>query len=246
MPNTISITIKNRSTANQAFLLFQALPNPSNIPADEVFTNVYQRSPTLGGNASDQVTFQITNEYYGIYGTNTASADQKVKISTSGSAKATLQSTPSSGAVNGSTFHLSTIGGDGISPTFKATEQTTTAQGAFTIQSDGTFDVQNKGNIYLGVGATDPKTKTVIPIQTYKAQPNVTTVLYPVVKYYVAFGHYEPGTVVKKTEMGKVLILDFTGISLNDVTFTLNDHNEYIIDPALAESNLVWSTESFA
>ena len=145
MPNTINITIKNRSLAPQAFLLFQALPTPANIPSAEVFTNVYQRSPKLGGNASDQVTFQITNEFYGIYGTNTASLDQKVRISTSGSAKATLQSTPTSGAVNGSTFYLSTLDGDGVSPTFKGTDQTTTAQGAFTIQSDGTFDVTNKG-----------------------------------------------------------------------------------------------------
>ncbi|KAK2026630.1 hypothetical protein LX32DRAFT_565831 [Colletotrichum zoysiae] len=239
MPNAINITIKNKSTAPQAFLLFQALPAPSNVPAEQVFTNVYQQSPTISGSADDKVTFQILNEYYGIYGTNTASPDQKVKISTSGSAVATLQS----GTVNGSTFHLTTLNNDGKSPTFRSTEQTTTALGAFTIQSDGTFNVANMGNIYLGVGAKDPKTGEVIPIQTYKAQPNITAVLYPVVKYYIAFGNYTPGTVVKMSEMGRVLSVDFTGISLNDVTFTLNDHNDYILDPAQEGKGLKYKTD---
>lgn len=150
MTDTITITIKNRSTADRAFLLFQALPTPTGVPSERVFTHIYQRSPTISGNAHDQVTFQITKEYFGIYGTNTASPDQSVKISTLGYTKATLQPTPASGAVNGSTFYLSTLNRDGISPMLKDTDQTTTSRGAFTIRTDETFDSTNKGK-YRGL-----------------------------------------------------------------------------------------------
>ncbi|KAF7536254.1 hypothetical protein G7054_g4668 [Neopestalotiopsis clavispora] len=256
---TISITIKNRSMTNLSLVLIQDLPAPNNVRRDQLFTNVYQRSPKMSGSGRDQVTFQTVDEYYGIYG-GTKYAEGNVKVSTSGSAKATLQAKTSSGPVNGSTFHLTTLQADGRSPTFGSTEQSTVAEGAFTIQSDGTFDGSGKyklmvvpslllaerrlmyrdqrlmqgwntiGNIFFGVGARDPETGEVVPIQTYRAQPNFSAVLYPVVKYYIAFGNYEPGTIVNKAELGRVLSLDFTGISLNDVTFTLNDRNGYEIE----------------
>ncbi|KAM7194151.1 hypothetical protein V8F20_008071 [Naviculisporaceae sp. PSN 640] len=242
MTNTISITIKNRSMANQAFCLFQALPNPFNIPRGEIYTNVYQRSPTLGGNNNDQFTFHIIDDYFAIYGTNIASPDRNPRISTLDFARATLQSVSPSGLVNGSTFHLSTLNRDGISPAFNSTEQTTRAQGAFTIQSDGTFDVLNRGNIYLGVGAKDPISGEVVPVQTYKARPHLTTVLYPEAKYYICLGNYEQGTVVDMAEMGRVLLLDFTESSVKDVTFTLNERNEFVADPTLEGHDLAWSS----
>lgn len=93
------------------------------------------------------------------------------------------------------------------------------------------------------MGATDPKTGHVIPIQTCRTRPNFATVLYPVTRYSICYGHLEPGSVMKGSEMGRVLCLDFTGSSLNYITFTLDEHDEYEIDPVLAESNFVWKTE---
>ncbi|CAG1962438.1 unnamed protein product [Fusarium graminearum] len=242
MADTITITIKNRSTAELAFLLFQTLTTPSGIYREEVFTH---RSSAIGGNANDQVTFQISKEYFGVHGTNMASPNERVKICTTGYSKATLQSTSSSGAVNGSTFYLSTLNRDGVFPIFKHTAQTTTAKQAFTIRTDEAFGYMVKDSIYLGVGATDPKTGRVIPIQTHKAEPNFTTVFYPQPRYYIRYGNFELGSVVKKFEMGRVLCLDFTGTSLKDVAFTLDEHDEYQIDPAKVESSFVWKSEIF-
>ncbi|KAM0295339.1 hypothetical protein ACHAPM_010866 [Fusarium culmorum] len=197
MAETITITIKNRSTADRAFLLFQALPTPGGIFSEQVFTHVYQKSPAIGGNAHDQVTFQITKEYFAIYGTNRECFLLRAKISTLGYSKATLQSTPATGAANGSTFSLSTLNRDGVSPTFESTDQTTTARGGFTMLTDASFRFMNKGSV------------------------------------------------VQKPEMGRVLSLDFTGSSPNIVTFTLDEHNEYQIDPAMTESSAVWRPEIF-
>ncbi|KAI6758092.1 hypothetical protein HG531_003917 [Fusarium graminearum] len=134
MADTITITIKNRSTAELAFLLFQTLTTPSGIYREEVFTHV---------------TFQISKEYFGVHGTNMASPNERVKICTTGYSKATLQSTSSSGAVNGSTFYLSTLNRDGVFPIFKHTAQTTTAKQAFTIRTDEAFGYMNKGKYKL-------------------------------------------------------------------------------------------------
>lgn len=85
----------------------------------------------------------------------------------------------------------------------------------------------------------------MIPIQTNKAEPNFTTVFYPQPRYYICYGNFEPGSVVKKFEMGRVLCLDFTGTSLKDVAFTLDEHYEYQIDPAMVESSFLWKSEIF-
>ncbi|PTD05057.1 hypothetical protein FCULG_00000102 [Fusarium culmorum] len=243
MAETITITIKNRSTADRAFLLFQALPTPGGVSSEQVFTHVYQKSPTIGGNAHDQVTFQITKEYFAIYGTNRECFLLRAKISTLGYSKATLQSTPATGAANGSTFSLSTLNRDGVSPTFESTDQTTTARGGFTMLTDASFRFMNKGNIYLGVGVRDSKTGQVVPIQTCRAQPNYATIFYPVARYYICYGNLEGGSVVKKFEIGRVLSLEFTGSSHHNMTFTLDEHDEYQIDPAMAESNVVWKSD---
>lgn len=144
MSNAYTITIKNASLVKQSFMLFQSLPKPSNLPQSNVFTNVYQRSNQIQGDGINKATFQITNEYWAVYGTSSQSTDGLVKISTSDSRKVTL-------GPAGSFFVLSTLPGDddkpdGVSPFFDAAQagtQTTDAGGAFTIRSDGSFSVLN-------------------------------------------------------------------------------------------------------
>lgn len=94
-------------------------------------------------------------------------------------------------------------------------------------------------HIYIGCGA--PATDgSVIPIQTYKAKPGLTTELFPKSKYYVDFGDYQPGTAVQRVEIGDVLQVDFTGATIPTATFTLNSHGAYDADPSVKTNGVNW------
>lgn len=149
MATTYSITINNKSFAKQAFMLFQSIPRPSNLPQNNVFTNVYQRSPQIVGDRDSKAVFQITNQYWAVYGTSKKSDDGMVQITTSDSREATL-------GPQGSLFVLGTMEGndgkpDGVSPEFKTEDKSTTAGGAFTVRTDGTFSVLNPGKPFIRV-----------------------------------------------------------------------------------------------
>lgn len=136
MSNKYSITIKNKSLNSQSFLLFQALPKPANIPQSNVFVNVYQRAVKIVGNAEAKASFDISSECYAIYGTSNTSEDGMVRIDTSDYRKAKL-------GPSGSRFYLTTIGGDGESPSFDKEDSSTTSGGAFIVSSDKTFSTLN-------------------------------------------------------------------------------------------------------
>ncbi|KAI8221908.1 hypothetical protein K4K54_007333 [Colletotrichum sp. SAR 10_86] len=231
--NTYSITIKNRSLKPQSFMLFQALPKPANVPQNNVFTNVYQRAVQIVGNAQAQASFQISSECFAVYGTSNKSEDGMVKIDTSDYREVKL-------GPKGSRFYLSTQNSDGESPVFQKEDQSTDAGGAFIVSSDRTFSNLNPGNMYFGVGAKVPGTDAIIPIQTYEAQPGVVAQIFPKVKYYIAFGHYEPGTIVDMSQLGDVLSIDFTGSADHNATFTLDSQNDYIPDKAVTEHGIKW------
>ncbi|KAM0541340.1 hypothetical protein ACHAPJ_013288 [Fusarium lateritium] len=214
------------------------LPRPAGLPQPNVFTNVYQRTGQIAGDGTAKASFQVGSEYWSVLGTSQQSDDGRVKISTSDSRKATL-------GPNGSFFLLSTLDGDdgkpdGISPFFKSEESSTTAGGALTIRTDGSFSVLNPGNIYLGIGAKDPRSGEIVPVQTYKAQPNVFSQIFPKIKYYIAFGHFEPGAIVSMAELGQVLEVDFTGAPGHEATFTLDTNNNYKPDDKVAATGIKW------
>lgn len=217
MPDSYSITITNASNSSKQFLLFQALPKPSNVPGDDVFANVYQSSVNIEGNGESNVSFNMTNEWYAIYGTSNRSPDGKVRVSTSSSKPVSL-------GPDGSYNIITTHNKDGKSPEWKdAGGKTTAAPGAFSIATDGTFNfpsmypfyplnkksymsnaILTTDKLYFGAGAVDPDSGKVIPVQTYPAKPNVVSQLFPKVKYYIAWGSYQPGSIIDLSELGNV------------------------------------------
>jgi hypothetical protein len=236
MPEIYTIRIKNNSRVQQSFLLFQAIPKPANIPGDNVFTNVYQRSEVIQGDGTSVAEFQITSEWFAIYGTERMSEDGRVRVSTSDYQPVTL-------GPKGTFKTLTAINGKSPkwddSPT--VTSKQTSAAGAFTIATDGSFTNFNSTNIYFGAGAKDPNTGDVIPVQTYLAKPNTLSQLFPKIKYYIAFGNYEPGAIVDLVELGNVLLVDFTTADNREATFTLNSHNEYEPDKKVRDAGIKWS-----
>lgn len=81
----------------------------------------------------------------------------------------------------------------------------------------------------------------MIPIQTYIATPGTNSQLFPKVRYYVCFGEYQPGMVVDRNMIGKVLQVDFTGASINDAVFTLSNNGAYEPDPSVKANGVKWS-----
>ncbi|KAL3600123.1 hypothetical protein FPOAC2_04354 [Fusarium poae] len=98
--------------------------------------------------------------------------------------------------------------------------------------------------MYFGVGAKVPSTGEIIPVQTYKAMSQLTVHVFPQIKYYVAYGNYQPGSIVNLMTLARVLTVDFTGCKDHSATFTLNEDNFFIPDREVQASDITWSVGS--
>lgn len=81
----------------------------------------------------------------------------------------------------------------------------------------------------------------MIPIQTWLAQPGVTSQIFPKVIYYIAFGNFEPGVVVDRNTIGQVLKVDFSGAAIPNATFTLTNNGTYEPDDKVESNGVHWS-----
>ncbi|KAK1505892.1 uncharacterized protein CCOS01_16582 [Colletotrichum costaricense] len=158
--------------------------------------------------------FTMKQQYCAIYGTSQATADGAIRVDTGDSVPAKL-------GPNG-TLAVVTTGG-------------------FDLRADNTFKFPNPNEIYIGCGAPDPKTGEVIPIQTWLAQPGVTSQIFPKVIYYIAFGNFEPGVVVDRNTIGQVLKVDFSGAAIPNATFTLTNNGTYVPDDKVESNGVHWS-----
>ncbi|KAK1523114.1 hypothetical protein CPAR01_13967 [Colletotrichum paranaense] len=230
------ITINNKSNSDRAFLLFQDMPIPSNLNQKNVFANIYQRSPTINGKGAAHTDFTMKQQYYAIYGTSQTTADGAIRVDTGDSVPAKL-------GPNGTLAVVTTVDHNGTDPTWDQSQMANTAQakGGFDLRADNTFKFPNPNEIYIGCGAQDPKTGEVIPIQTWLAQPGVTSQIFPRVIYYIAFGNFEPGVVVDRNTIGQVLKVDFSGAAIPNATFTLTNNGTYVPDDKVESNGVHWS-----
>jgi hypothetical protein len=238
MTTNYSITIKNNSNIARRFLLFQDMPQPSNGPGSKVFTNVYQRSPKIQSGDDSRVTFAMKAEYFAIYGTSSDNDDGTVRVYTSSSVPVKL-------GPGGSTVVMTTQDNNGEDPIWDKAAmsgKSTAAKGGFSLVTDSSFKYPNPTNIYIGCGARDPKNPdSIIPIQTYIAEPGLNSQLFPRAKFYVCFGEYQPGMVVDRVSLGNVLLVDFTGSTIPSATFTLNNSGAYDADASVTKNGVNWS-----
>lgn len=232
--NQYTITITNKSHSPQKFALFQEVPTPSRSAKKDVFTNVYLSSGNIQSGATSTAKFTVKTQYYALYGTTQQGDDGNTRVDTSDSVEAKL-------GPNGTYVVISTDA-DG-SPFFDQTAaagKSVSTAGAFTIATDNTIKYPNANNIYIGIGAKDPKTGNVVPIQTYVAKGGMNQQLFPKAIYYVCYGDYEPGTIVDRQGVGQVLTVDFTDASLKDAKFTLNNSGVYV-DGNVENSGIVFT-----
>lgn len=60
------------------------------------------------------------------------------------------------------------------------------------------------GNIYIGLGAIDPVTGNVVPVETFAAMPKTTSQIYPKPVYTVFTGRVKNDTTISEKEFGSV------------------------------------------
>lgn len=143
--STFTITINNNSNVPRRFLLFQDMPDPTNGPSSQVFTNVYQRSPKIQSGDDSRVSFQMKQEYFAIYGTGSESSDGSVRVYTSSSVPVKL-------GPGGTTVVVTTQDGQGDDPAWDkaaASGQSTGAKGGFSIVTDTSFKFLNPSKAIL-------------------------------------------------------------------------------------------------
>uniref|UniRef100_A0A4E9DPR1 Uncharacterized protein n=1 Tax=Gibberella zeae TaxID=5518 RepID=A0A4E9DPR1_GIBZA len=241
MNTTYTITIKNNSMYPRSFVLFQDIPGPSNIPSQDVFTNVYQRALGISGKGEDEALFEISSECFAVHGASTRSDMGMITVKISDYKPVKL-------GPQGSRFYLT----NRQSPTFDREDGSSEAAGAFIISTDDTFwsfhskerggflTVYRIGDLYFGVGAKDISTGRVVPVQTYQARPGTVAQVFPKIKYHIAFGDYQPGSIVDLITLGRVLTIDFTGCKARSATFILNEENMFIPDPKVQNGDITW------
>jgi len=231
--NTFYITIKNESTAPARFMLF--LEPPRAAPSSPTqFSNIWQTSPRLDPGDSS-VSFKLTDEYFAILGTSLEPMAEGVRPWTSSSCPVQLRPTLGTTAyVTAAEDSPKWAKVDGSSP-----------PGSFTIKCDDSFTASNPNNIWIGMGARDPRhPKSIIPVMTMTAQPNFTTRIYPKRKFYVMVGESKKGTVVATEKKDAVLMVDFVAsvTSESEAVFAFTAEHAYEPDEATKKSGITWQS----
>ncbi|MCJ1405542.1 hypothetical protein MMC11_008770 [Xylographa trunciseda] len=231
--NTFYITIKNGSTDPARFMLF--LEPPKADPSSPTqFSNIWQTSPRIDpGNSS--VSFKLTDEYFAILGTSLEPMAKGVRPWTSSSYPVNL------GPPHGTMAYVTS---PEDSPKWAEVEEAS-APGSFIIKCDDSFKTPNPNNIWIGMGARDPRHPTsIIPVITMTAQPSFTSQFYPKRKFYVTVGESKKGTVVESEKNEHVLMVDF-GASAgpeSEAVFTFTNEHTYEPDEATKRSGIIWQS----
>ncbi|MCJ1431955.1 hypothetical protein MMC27_001311 [Xylographa pallens] len=231
--HTFYITIKNESTDPARFMLF--LEPPRAAPSSPTqFSNIWQTSPRLDPGDSS-VSFKLTDEYFAILGTSLEPMAEGVRPWTSSSYPVKLTQT------QGTTAYV-TAPED--SPKW-AKFDTSSPPGSFTIKCDDSFQTPNPNNIWIGMGARDPRhPKSIIPVWTSTALPSFTTQIFPKRKFYVTVGESKKGTVVESEKKDAVLMVDFVDFAApeNEAVFTFTAEGTYAPDEATKKSGIIWQS----
>lgn len=246
MATTYSIQVYNYTNRPRNYILFQTVPVPSGTP--EVFTNVYQSSGLIESGNYSNVKFTITDEFFAVLGTAPKPLDNHVRVTTGAAEAVTLSSGETPPITPGTQCYLSTS--DGKSPFWQPSSASQKSwPKAYGIHCDGSFKFPNESksnilyftsdpadsmdtaNIFIGMGARDPKQGGITPVATVPADPNSDFYFQPIVKYYIGWGDFEPGTVVNIAEIGPVLTVDFTQLTVNNVVYTQDSSNNYKSGP---------------
>lgn len=83
--------------------------------------------------------------------------------------------------------------------------------------------------VYIGIGAPDPRGSRddIRPLQTYQAEPNLNSRLFPAQTYYVCTGEYQAGVLLDPNSIGRAVKIDFSRAQMNKVDLYQDDSGDY-------------------
>jgi len=198
---TYTIIVKNKSKANQQYLLFSAPPAKSD-KLGQVWSNVWVKTdgtPTPNGSQS----IVITQDVFAICG------QSKEGLATGVFVRETDYAGPASLTSDTKKGTMYTMDIVSKNPAFaQAPYGTTSKANSFAIDVSS-FDPDSYPNIQVGMGKYNDAGE-VVPAFVFTPDPTTTYDLTPQVTYYIATGDYNPGQVLDITSYGSKVEIDFT------------------------------------
>jgi hypothetical protein len=138
-----SIKIMNQSGDSQSYMLFQEAPKAQGIPANQVFTNVYQAAPGIQTGHNSHALFKMHKTFYCVCGTNPDPLAIDHSVTTSAAEAVNL----TEGDIPGSKVFLTAPGNN---PQWDDSRtSTTTAANGFAIVTDTNFQYPNESKRLL-------------------------------------------------------------------------------------------------
>ncbi|KAI9760230.1 MAG: hypothetical protein M1835_000212 [Candelina submexicana] len=217
---TVKIIVKNKSSANQQFQIFNDRPAYST-SVGEAWINVWGRSPGIGAK-NGTAQFQFVEEMFAVCGMNPEPLGTGLVVSTAdtqpvklGTDKQEATDVPLITDHGGVVFDAANI------KSFKK-------DGSFGISS-GTYNMDQYKNAFCGLGRRSPfpGQQDIVPVSVWQAKPGQKYQITPKRVYYISTGSFVEGRIVDFAQLGAYATIDFTGRTETIATVELDNTLSY-------------------
>ncbi|KAI9696701.1 MAG: hypothetical protein M1836_005063 [Candelina mexicana] len=217
---TLKIIVKNKSTADQEFQIFNDRPAFST-SVGEAWINVWGRSPGTGA-MNGTAQFQFTEEVFAVCGMTPEPLAPGLVVSTSdweavklGTDKQEATDVPLKTDHGGVVLDKQNI------KQFKK-------NGSFGIFT-GVYNMDQYKNAFCGLGRLSPYPgqQDIVPVSVWQAKPSQNYQITPKRVYYISTGSFVEGKIVDFAQLGAYATIDFTGRTETVATVELDNTLSY-------------------
>ncbi|KAK1244936.1 hypothetical protein MKX08_004565 [Trichoderma sp. CBMAI-0020] len=204
MSNTFKITVRNQSNSLQQYALFNKVPKVIGNVQEQIWSNVF--AIDKAANRQD-ISFEVTNEYFAIVGKKKKNASGSVTITVTGTEPVILGATEDNGQpIPGTSLSMFVAN---QTPQFDTTSLPNKSfPNAYEIRTGEFSNSEAKNGGYLiGLGA---KGGSDGPAATFVPESRMSYQIQPANTYYVAVGEFKMGQLIDVTKIGEVCPVDFT------------------------------------
>lgn len=212
---TYTIRISNKSKYSKNYVAFMEPPQVTNKGGSQpVYTNAWVTFENITEGGYDKVVY--SNSLFAYW----SQPDQQLSPST-------IIGSGGNRAVNTGTRDQVTFSNTGAVGFSGATVGGQAQDGSFSIVTGTDFTADN--GYVLGMASNDGS-PIPSPVATFEAQPNEIYNITPVVKFFVADGLYQSGSVIDYSAVSaKGAAIDFTGQSYTVATVVHDEHGAFTV-----------------